>query len=56
MFNEEKYLDELLDSVVAQTLHNVEIIVTDNASTDTTWDIIEKFRKQDHRISSVRYS
>lgn len=45
MYNTEKYIGECLDSVLAQTLKNVEIIVVDDCSTDNSCAIVEKFIK-----------
>lgn len=43
VFNGEKYLRESLDSIVAQTYPNVEILVMDDASTDSTPEIIASY-------------
>lgn len=43
VFNGEKYLRESLDSIVSQTYSNVEILVMDDASTDSTPEIIESY-------------
>ncbi len=53
VFNGEKYLRESLDSIVAQTYRNVEILVMDDASTDSTPEIIKSYGDQ---INSVRQS
>lgn len=36
VFNVEKYLKETLDSIMAQTYQDFELIISDNASTDRT--------------------
>ena len=43
VFNGEKYLRESLDSIVVQTYPNVEILVMDDASTDSTPDIVASY-------------
>lgn len=47
-FNGEKYLREAIDSVIAQTHHNWEIIFWDNQSTDGSANIVKSY--QDSRI------
>lgn len=51
VFNGEKYLRESLDSIVAQTYPNVEILVMDDASTDSTPEIIAGYGD---RVRSIR--
>ena len=43
-YNGEKYLQEQLDSLLKQTRQPDELIITDDASTDKTIEIIEKFK------------
>lgn len=40
-YNQEKYVREALQSILNQTYDNIEIIVSDDCSKDTTWNIIE---------------
>lgn len=51
-FNHEKYLKEAIDSVLQQTYSNFELIIWDDASTDTSWDIISQY--SDIRIKAFR--
>ena len=51
VYNVEKYLAECLDSVLAQTLHDIEIICIDDGSTDRSLNILEAFAERDNRIS-----
>lgn len=51
-YNCEKTVEKTLDSIVAQTYSNVEIIVGNNDSTDQTDDIIGKFSRK-HQIRYV---
>lgn len=52
-YNIENYLEECLQGVVDQTLEDIEIIVVDDGSTDSTPDIIERFAARDPRIVPV---
>jgi len=42
----DKYLQEALDSVKKQTYKNIEVIISDDDSKDTTLSICEKFKKE----------
>jgi len=44
-YNEEKYLDRCLKTIVNQTLEDIEIIIVDDGSQDGTYDICEKYHK-----------
>ena len=50
VFNGERFLTACLDSLRAQTYANLEIIISDNASTDGTLDICERYARMDSRI------
>jgi glycosyltransferase involved in cell wall biosynthesis len=50
VFNGEKYLEETLDSMLAQTYSDFELIVSDNASTDRTPEICKAYAARDPRI------
>jgi cellulose synthase/poly-beta-1,6-N-acetylglucosamine synthase-like glycosyltransferase len=43
VFNAEKYLEETILSVLNQTFDNIEYIIMDGGSTDSTIDIINKY-------------
>jgi glycosyltransferase involved in cell wall biosynthesis len=43
VYNSEKYLAECLDSVISQTHQNIEIIIVDDGSTDSSPDILKKY-------------
>lgn len=42
-YNQEKFIEEALSGAVKQTYDNLEIIVSDDCSTDNTFSIIQKF-------------
>ena len=49
-YNVDKYLEICINSIVSQTLHDIEIIIVNDGSTDNTSSIIEKFKRKDERI------
>lgn len=49
-YNTERYIQEALDSVVRQTLTNIEIFVIDDASSDNTVQVVRKMMAKDGRI------
>ncbi|MCV9931279.1 glycosyltransferase [Flavobacterium sp. LS1R47] len=50
VYNRENIIGETLDCAINQTYNNIEIIVSDNCSTDKTWSILEEYAKKDDRI------
>lgn len=50
VYNGEKYLPETLDSILAQTFTDFELVICDNASTDGTADICRAYAERDGRI------
>ncbi len=50
VFNGENYLGEAVESMLAQTFTDFELIITDNASTDRTEEICRKFADADSRV------
>lgn len=53
VFNVEEYLRRCLDSVINQTLTDIEIIVVNDGSTDNSLDIILEYRAIDRRINII---
>lgn len=49
-YNGEKYLREQLDSILAQTVQDFELVVCDDCSTDSTVRILEEYVEKDARI------
>ena len=52
-YNVEKYLHQCLDSVVNQTLKDLEIICVNDGSKDSTLDIIKEYAAKDPRVSYI---
>lgn len=54
VFNGEKHLKEALDSILAQTYPDFELIISDNASTDRTQEICLAYAAKDPRVRYYR--
>ena len=46
VYNVESYLDKCLNSLVNQTLNDLEIIIINDGSTDNSQKIIDKYEKK----------
>lgn len=51
--NASRWLHEAIDSVLAQTFENFELILVDDGSLDDTWAIIQGYQAQDKRIIAI---
>jgi glycosyltransferase involved in cell wall biosynthesis len=54
VYNGENYLAEALDSLLAQSLNDFEIVISDNASTDRTPEICRRYQEKDRRVRYFR--
>jgi glycosyltransferase involved in cell wall biosynthesis len=54
VYNGERYIAETLDSLLAQTFQDFELIICDNASDDGTEQICRRYAADDSRIRYVR--
>jgi len=54
VFNGERYLAQTIDSILAQTFENFELVICDNASTDRTQEIAEGYALRDARVRYYR--
>ena len=53
VYNAEQYLQECLDSILAQTLKDIEIIAIDDGSPDNCGKIIDEYAKKDKRLKAI---
>lgn len=53
VYNVEKYLNQCLDSVLNQTLQDIEVICVNDSSTDGSLAILEEYAKKDERVTVV---
>jgi glycosyltransferase involved in cell wall biosynthesis len=54
VFNGENYLEQALDSLLAQTFRDFQLFISDNASTDRTPEICRAYAARDPRVSYSR--
>lgn len=53
IYNQEKYLNKSIPSIINQTYENLDIILVNDGSTDTSIDIIKEYAKKDSRIQVI---
>jgi len=49
-YNSAEFVSESIDSVLSQTYQNIELIISDDCSSDNTMEILEDYAKRDERI------
>lgn len=52
-FNVEKYLAECINSILLQTLQDIEIICVDDCSTDKTVQILQQYAQRDKKVKII---
>ena len=53
MYNAERYIRKCLDSIISQTYQNLEVIIVNDGSTDSSREICEEYVLKDKRITLV---
>lgn len=53
VYNVERYLGECLDSIVSQSMTDIEVIVVDDGSTDGSGDIVDSYAERDPRLKVI---
>lgn len=56
VFNGQEYVEEAVESILAQTHPHFEFLIVDDGSTDRTPEILEGFANRDSRVRVVRHS
>lgn len=54
VYNGENYLAESVEALLGQTFEDFELVISDNASADSTADICHRYQKQDPRVRYIR--
>ena len=52
IYNVAPYLEEAFDSILNQSLKEIEVIAVNDGSTDNSWDIIQAYQQKDARITA----
>ena len=55
LYNTEKYIAECIESVLDQTLRDLEVLVIDDGSRDRSMEIVEEIASQDSRVRLLRH-
>lgn len=53
IYNSESQLGKCIDSLTSQTYRNLEIILVDDGSKDSSWDICKAYEREDSRIKAI---
>ena len=53
-FNGERFVREQIESILAQSVQDFELVICDDASTDKTWGILREFAEKDSRVRIYR--
>ena len=56
VYNGEKYLKECLDSILSQTMSDIEVICINDGSTDDSLKILSEYQNKDRRIKIINQS
>lgn len=50
VYNSDRYLRESIESILAQTFTDFEFVILDDASSDSSWNIITEYANRDRRV------
>jgi glycosyltransferase involved in cell wall biosynthesis len=56
VFNGDRYLADVLECLLSQSYPHLELIISDNASTDKTAEICQVYKSRDSRIQYIRHA
>lgn len=54
VYNTENFVGECIESLLAQTLHDIEIILVDDGSTDNSCEVCQRYVSRDPRVKLIR--
>ncbi|MDO5089663.1 MAG: glycosyltransferase family 2 protein [Leptotrichiaceae bacterium] len=53
MYNAEKFISQTVESVLSQTYENWEMLIINDKSTDSSYEIVKKYKEKDKRIKII---
>lgn len=53
-YNGESYIRKQIDSILTQSIQDIELVICDDCSTDETWDILKDYASKDNRVKIFR--
>lgn len=53
VYNTSRYIERCLSSLIAQTYQEIEIVLVNDFSTDTSLDICLRFQRKDKRVKVI---
>ena len=53
VYNAEKFIGETIESVISQTYTDWEMLILNDRSTDSSYEIIQKYAQKDKRIKAI---
>ena len=54
VYNAQSFVAEAIESILGQTYRNFELVIVDDASTDASWSIVQKYARQSKKIKAIR--
>lgn len=54
VYNHRHILEKIIESILTQTLNDFEFIISDDNSTDSSWDVIQKFANNNTIIKAIK--
>jgi glycosyltransferase involved in cell wall biosynthesis len=54
VYNAQSFVAEAIESILQQTYRNFELVIVDDASTDASWSIVQKYVRRSNKIKAVR--
>ena len=52
VYNVEVYLPQCIDSILAQTYTNLQVVLVDDGSTDSSWPVCKAYEEKDDRVEA----